>query len=146
LIISCKLGWYRYFVLKDFPRKGNTPLFETVPLSSQTKAHKEQERVGETDLNTSQRLRAMSNTTLSNSLPASMTSTDWLVALLALGTVLASCLLAFLFQAYTRHALATLPYNIVLHLNGYLVQVVLASFTIRRKSNLKEAHALLLSS
>ncbi len=75
----------------------------------------------------------MNNTTLSNSLPASMTSTDWLVAsmtttdwlvaLLALGTVLASCLMAFLFQAYTRHSLATLPYNIVLHLNGYLVQV-----------------------
>ncbi len=62
-------------------------------------------------------------TTLSNSMTASMTSTDWLVASLALGTVLASSLLAFLFQAYTRHSLAILPYNIVLHLNGYLVQV-----------------------
>jgi hypothetical protein len=99
-------------------------------------------------------------TTLSNSLAASMTSTDWvvasmtstdwLVASLALGTVLASCVLAFLFQGYTRHSLATLPYNIVLHLNGYLVQVLLASVTIRRKREyiciLKEAHALLLSS
>jgi hypothetical protein len=91
----------------------------------------------------------MNTTTLSNSLMASMTSTDWLVALLALGTVLASSLLAFLFQAYTRHSLATLPYNIVLHLNGYLVQVVLASATSRRKENIyifEEAHALLLSS
>jgi hypothetical protein len=81
----------------------------------------------------------MNNTTLSNSvtasmsstdwLVASMTSTDWLVASLALGTALASSLLAFLFQAYTRHSLATLPYNIVLHLNGYLVQV---SFVVKR--------------
>jgi hypothetical protein len=91
----------------------------------------------------------MNNTTLSNSMTTSMTTTDWLVASLALGTVLASSLLAFLFQAYTRHSLATLPYNIVLHLNGYLVQVILASVTIRHKENiniLKEAHALLLSS
>jgi hypothetical protein len=92
----------------------------------------------------------MNNTTTpSNSLTASMTSTDWLVASLALGTVLASSLMACLFHSYTRHSLATLPYNIVLHLNGYLVQVVLASATIRRKENiniLKEAHALLLSS
>jgi hypothetical protein len=88
----------------------------------------------------------MNNTTLSNSMPASMTSTDWLVASLALGTVLASCLLAFLFHSYTRHSLAILPYNIVLHLNGYLVQVRFASVTIRRKLNLKEAHAFLLSS
>jgi hypothetical protein len=75
-------------------------------------------------------------TTLSNSLTDSMTPTDWLVASLALGTLMASCLLAFLFQAYTRHSLATLPYNIVLHLNGYLVQVVLASVTILRKENI----------
>jgi hypothetical protein len=88
----------------------------------------------------------MNNTTLTNSLTASMTLTDWLVASLALGTVLASSLLAFLFHSYTRHYLAILPYNIVLHLNGYLVQVVLASVTIRRKLNLKEAHAFLLSS
>ncbi len=79
---------------------------------------------------------------------ASMNSTDWLVASLALGTVLASCVMAFLFHSYTRHSLATLPYNIVLHLNGYLVQVVITSVTIRRKGKyiLKEAHALLLSS
>ncbi len=75
-------------------------------------------------------------TTLSNSMLASMTSTDWLVASLALGTALASSLVAFLFQAYTRHSLATLPYNIVLHFNGYLVQVVLSSVTIRRKQNI----------
>jgi hypothetical protein len=74
-------------------------------------------------------------TTLSNSMTAFMASTDWLGASLALGTALASSLLACLFQAYNRHALATLPYNIVLHLNGYLVQVVLASVTIRRKEN-----------
>ena len=86
----------------------------------------------------------MNNTTLSNSMPASMTSTDRLVASLALGTGLASCLMACLFQAYTRHALATLPYNIVLHLNGYLVQV---PFVVKRiyMYILKEAHALLLS-
>jgi hypothetical protein len=78
----------------------------------------------------------MNNTTLSNSVTASMSSTDWLVASLALGTILASCLMAFLFQAYTRHSLATLPYNIVLHLNSYLVQVVFASITIRRKDNI----------
>jgi hypothetical protein len=54
---SEKLRGYRYYVVKDSPKKENAPLFATVPLSSQTKAHKEQERVGETDLSTSQRLR-----------------------------------------------------------------------------------------
>ena len=52
-----------------------------------------------------------------------MSLSDLVMASMALGLTLTCNVVARLFKEYTRRCLASLPYNVITQLNGYLVQV-----------------------